>query len=200
MSSAKKSVIICLLVGVCCLPVQLSVAFDSRSNPARQAQDDRLYDQIYKVARWFDQYCSWNHRFPEVGDETADATQQLNDLVPNNPYDALDLGLTPGLDVDPNSPSYDDEESIPAAYSYSDVAAKNNRINLKLDPSLTELQIQEYQINPPLDWQAPPGTITAISNQQNLFVVWGANRRGLPLRDSASGRVIFVIGRYRLLY
>lgn len=53
---------------------------------ARQIADSELYEQMERVSRWMDQYATWNQKFPDPGDETNWARQQMNALVPNNPY------------------------------------------------------------------------------------------------------------------
>lgn len=164
-----------------------------------QAEDDmRLYEQMVKVSTWMSQYCVWNHRFPEGGDQLTDAKRQLNDLVPNIPYDTRDLQLAQGFDVDPEyaTPVQAPEES----FQPIPVAANMDRIQIQSsDLSMTDEDIQQYLTQPPQEWNAPPGTITAISNQTNAYVIWGANRKGLPLRDPDSGRVRLIIGHFSLL-
>jgi len=163
------------------------------------AEDDmRLYEQMVKVSNWIAQYCVWNHRFPEEGDQMEDAKRQLNQLVPNIPYQTGELQLAEGLDADPEyaTPVDSPEET----FQPTPVAATMDRIQIQSsDLSLTDADIQEYLKHPPEEWNAPPGTITAISNQQNVYVLWAANYKGLPLRDPDSGRVRLIIGHFSLL-
>ena len=163
-----------------------------------QMGNDRMYQQMNRVATWLNQYCVWNHRFPEQGDEMTWAKEQLNQLIPNPPYDPGALRLTPGFDADPNysSPANSPEYEMPQPGSPESL----DRIRLIFDPSLTELMVQSWRTDPPSEWQAVPGTISAISNNQNLFVIWGAGANGLPLRDPSTNRVIMIIGRYNMLY
>jgi hypothetical protein len=74
-----------------------------------------------------------------------------------------------------------------------------NRIKLTIDNSLSEIEAQQWLTQPPDDWQAPPGTISLIGNQQNMYVLWGAGRDGRPLRDPLSHRVQLIIGRFAML-
>lgn len=170
---------------------------DEERRIALDEEDDQLYSDERKVAGWLDQFCIWNHRFPEQGDQMRDAKDQLNQLVPNNPYSSGKLLVAQGLDVDPE---YTNPTASPVEFPAPDYqAATENRIHLRLDPSLTELNIRQYQTQPPLEWNGPPGSIYAISNQQSLYVVWAAGRDGLPIRDPNTHRVRLIIGRYALL-
>jgi hypothetical protein len=97
------------------------------------------------------------------------------------------------------APGYETDYEKQAYNFPSDQAANMRRIKLRIDPSLTEEEVREDETNPPDDWNAPPGTISVIGNQQNLYCVWGAGRDGRPLRDPLSGKVQIVIGRYAML-
>lgn len=171
------------------------------STPAAGAHnfgDDRLYSQMNKVASWMEQYCKLNHRAPEQGEETADALRQMNQLIPNPAYNAQSIRLTPGLDADPQ---YIQPLDAPLTVMPDDGSGITlNRVTLTFDGSLSDLEIQEWRDNPPYEWQAAPGTIAVITNNQSLFLVWGADSTGLPLRDPASHRVVMIIGRYAMLY
>ncbi len=166
---------------------------------ARTEQDNRLYNQMTKVSDWCAQYCTWNHRFPEGGEQVAFAKQQLNDLVPNIPYDSGDLQLAQGLDneaqyASPTGAPVEQPQPVP-------VAASMDRIQIQAaDLSLTNNDIQQYLTQPPQEWNAAPGTITAISNQTTTYIVWGAGRDGLPIRDPDTGKVRIIVGHFGLLY
>jgi hypothetical protein len=176
----------------------LSAHAQRQSSMVSQMDDNRMYEQMNRVATWLNQYCVWNHRFPEQGDEMTWAKEQLNQLVPNPPYDTGALRLTSGFDADPNysQPSTAPEYVMPNPGSPQNL----NRIQLIFDPSLAELTVQSWRTDPPSEWQAAPGTISCISNNQNLFVIWGASLNGLPMRDPSTNRVIMIIGRYNMLY
>lgn len=166
---------------------------------ARMQQDNRLYNQMTKVSDWFAQYCTWNHRFPEGADQVTFAKQQLNQLVPNIPYNSGSLQLAQGLDAESSYASPDTSpEDSPQPTS---VAASMDRIQIQSnDLSLTDNDIQQYRTQPPQEWVAAPGTITAISNQTTTYIVWGAGRDGLPIRDPDTGNVRIIIGHYGLLF
>ncbi len=165
---------------------------------ASEIDDQRMYEQMNRVANWLNQYCVWNHRFPEYGDEMNWAKEQINQLIPNPPYDTGAVRLSSGLDADPqyDQPSDSPQYEMPTPGSPESL----NRVQLVFDPSLTEQQVQNWRTDPPDEWQAAPGTITAISNNQNLFVLWGAGINGMPLKDPTTNRVIMIIGRYNMLY
>lgn len=170
-----------------------------------EQQDEQMFMDMRRVSNWLNQYCMWNHRFPEQGDEFREAKAQLNQLVPNNPYISNKLQLSSGLDADPqylndqSAPgSFNDYQKVPYPVP-DDQAANMHRIVLILNQSLTELDLQQDQASPPDDWTAPPGSIVCISNQRNLYAVWGAGRDGRPLKDPVSGQTELVIGRYALL-
>lgn len=166
---------------------------------ATAQQNDRLYNQMVKVSNWFAQYCTWNHRFPEGGDQTTFAKQQLNQLVPNIPYESGMLQLAQGLDAQAD---YANPVTTPIdAPQPTPVAASMDRIQVQAaDLSLTDNDIQQYLRQPPQEWNAPPGTITAISNQTTTYLIWGAGRDGLPIRDPDSGKVRIIVGHYGLLF
>ncbi len=188
-----------LLVAIFSLGLWAPTSYAQRQpSMASEMADNRLYDQMNRVATWLNQYCVWNHRFPEQGDEMAWAKEQLNQLVPNPPYDTASLRLASGLDADPNyyQPNTAPEYVMPSGGS----SVNLNRISLQFDPGLSELEIQNWRTDPPSEWQAAPGTISAISNNQNLFMIWGAGANGLPIKDPSTNRVIMIIGRYNMLY
>lgn len=199
------TVAVVLCSGVSNLMGAAAYAQSTMQQMALEQEDDRMFMDMRKVSDWMNQYCIWNHRFPEQGDEFREAKAQLNQLTPNNPYENDKLTLSQGLDADPQ---YADPNNAPTnMLDYqkatwpvpSDQAANYHRIQLQLDPSLTELALQQYQIDPPEEWTAAPGTITCIGNQQNLFCVWGAGIDGHPIRDPLSHRVQIIIGRYAML-
>ncbi len=192
---------------------------------ARQLADSELYEQMERVSRWMDQYATWNQKFPDPGDETNWARQQMNALVPNNPYSGDKLQLMAGLDAestyaDPtNSPgSYDTSPSMQGAALQestsanqvnenpddgsidTDTSADLNRVWLTYDPSLNENMAQEYLTDPPDDWTGNPGSINVVSNNQNLIVIWGAGANGKPIRFPGTTKTRLIIGRYKLLY
>jgi hypothetical protein len=170
-----------------------------------------LEGQIDKVCSWLQQYAMMTyHTFPGyVSDEMHQAQIQLTELVPNNPYNP---GTTPvvggesgsfifgssGFPYEYNangtprtgSPSMTGEWSVPAFQQVQDL----DRIRLSINQSLTRNMIDYWTTDPPDDWVAPPGTITATGNNQGLFIVWGAGRDGKPIKSSLTGRTYIAVG------
>lgn len=193
---------------------------------SRQFADSELFEQMERVSHWFDQYCVWNKKFPDPGDEMNWARAQMNQLVPNNPYAGDKLQLMAGLDADPQysdvanspnsygtSPDYQGAAAIQTPTSAnsqiedassgsidSDTDANLNRIWLTVDPSLNENMAAEYLTDPPLDWVGRPGSINVISNNQNLILIWGAGANGRPIKYPGSSKTRLILGRYKLLY
>lgn len=156
--------------------------------------DGQLFDQMRQVASWIDNWVVFNHRFPEIGDETTYALQQLNELVPNNPYRAGSAYMVSGESVDN---AYLNQEGEQATPPMADSKVDGDRVVFVRDYGLTVPEIDQYSADPPVDWRAKPGTITVITNDQYLFIVWGAGFDGKPLRDFGSKRVRFAVGNYQ---
>lgn len=165
--------------------------------------DFQLYLQMMKVNNYLYQYCLWNHRWPEPIDQENQVINQLSELIPNNPYKPDQLQESAGESTDPdyryiNQPLNEDysgraasgfsrQSSYVPDNSYEAYGSK--KIKLKFNPSLTIQQAEEWQGDPPDDWQESPGTITGISNGMNLVVVWGAGADGRPIRVPGGGKV-----------
>lgn len=156
--------------------------------------DGQMFEQMRRVANWVDNWVVFNHRFPEIGDETTYALQQLNELVPNNPYIAGSAYMVAGETVDNAYLSQQGEQQPPPM---ADSKIDDDRIVFVRDFGLTVPEIDQYSVDPPVDWRAKPGTITVITNDQYLFIIWGAGADGKPLRDFGSKRVRFAVGNYQ---
>jgi len=199
LSKLKSSIpVLIVLVALVTQPLSSDAQMTARQM-ARAQEDNRLFNQMTKVSDWFAQYCTWNHRFPEGPDQVTFAKQQLNQLVPNIPYDSGSLQLASGLDAEAD---YANPETSPEdSPQPTQVAATMDRIQVHSnDLSLTNNDIQQYKTQPPPEWVAAPGTITAISNQTTTYIVWGAGRDGLPIRDPDTGNVRIIVGHYGLLF
>jgi hypothetical protein len=156
--------------------------------------DGQLFDQMRRVASWVDNWVVMNHRFPEIGDETTYALQQLNELVPNNPYQSGSVYMVAGESVD-NAYLTQEGEPIPPPMTGS--KEDDDHVVFVRDFGLTVPEVNQFSVDPPVDWRAKPGTITVITNDQYLFIVWGAGYDGKPLRDFGSKRVRFAVGNYQ---
>lgn len=175
------------------------------STLAQSEQDLTMYQQMSQVVNWLNQYCVWNHRWPEPVDETNQAVNQLCELVPNNPYKWKSrVQESEGQSTDPDYLYYNQPMNQPTDGSTgfegdspdpgtSFEALGKKRIKLVLDASLTVAEVKEWETDPPQEWREAPGTITGISNAQNLIVVWGSGADGKPLRVPGSRKTrIFI--------
>jgi len=178
-----------------------------RESPRLQEADAMLTKQIREVSSWMENYCSSNVAFPDYGDEMKWVVSQLTELVPYNPYDPdsinqAESGVPIAVPLDGSSPggeilSYDEQTN-------ESIAQQDDRIRIQVDQSMTPEQARQYQINPPDDWEAPPGAITIVSTNQgrnqnspfDFFLVWGAGYDGKPVRDPFTKRVVLVEGRW----
>lgn len=172
---------------------------------AQSEQDLTMYQQMSQVINWLNQYCVWNHHWPEPIEETNQAVNQLCELVPNNPYKwKSKVQEAQGQSTDPdylylNQPMNQptdastgfEGDSMDPGTSFE--ALGNKRIKLVFNPSLTVAEVKSWETDPPQEWEDEPGTITGISNSQNLIVVWGAGADGKPLKVPGSRKTrIFV--------
>jgi hypothetical protein len=93
--------------------------------------------------------------------------------------------------------AYLNAEGEQATPPMADSKIDSDRIVFVRDFGLTVLEVDQYSADPPVDWRAKPGTITVITNDQYLFIIWGAGADGKPLRDFGSKRVRFAVGNYQ---
>lgn len=169
-------------------------------NLAISQSDSQLYEQMVRIAAWISQYCIWNRHWPEPGDQENDAVRQLNELCPNNPYQAGKVQQTEGFSTDPIYQYYSsptnvvtgassgfDGDSIEPTTTFG--ALGDKRIRMAFDPSLTAMQAKQWEEDPPDEWEAAPGTITAISNGTDLVVIWGSGYDGKPIRVPGQKRI-----------
>ncbi len=177
-----------------------------------QQYDFMLFSQMQQVANYMSQYCIYNKRWPEPGDQTEYVVKQLNELVPNNPYKPNQLQESQYFSTD-TSYHYDDptkDDFIPGAATGAGIGAPDNtmpdtqlgtsadlRVKLEFNPSLSAQMVRDWQAEAPLEWQTSPGTITAISNSEDLFVIWGAGANGKPIK-SPDGTTKFYIGHVNM--
>lgn len=189
------------------------VAEQAMAEKLQYAQlDGQLRQQMDRVSSWLTEFGTRNQgRFPGV--ETGDAgglkrqaTVQLTELVGNNPYGDQPLagaragelnGLGPGLSYFYNANGSPVTGSPIASDEWtSEITAEQaGRINLQMDYSLTQGQIESYQNDPPDSWEAAPGTITAVGNGQGFFMVWAAGHDGKPITDSPASKRPYIIAQ-----
>jgi hypothetical protein len=171
--------------------------------------DTELYEQMVRIAAWISQYCIWNRHWPDPGDQANDAVRQLNELCPNNPYQSGKLQSSEGFSTDPIYQYYSaptnvasgassgfDNDSLEPTTTFG--ALGDKRIRLAFDPSLTAIQAQEWEDDPPDEWEAPPGTITAICNGTDLVAIWAASVDGKPIRVPGQKKVRIFVANVKL--
>jgi len=171
--------------------------------------DSELYEQMVRIAAWVSQYCIWNRHWPDPGDQENDSVRQLNELCPNNPYQPGKLQQAEGFSTDPIYQYYSgstnvvngassgfEGDSIEPTTTYG--ALGDKRIRLAFDPSLTAEQAREWEDDPPDEWEAPPGTITAVCNGTDLVVIWGAGIDKHPIRISGSKKIRLFVASVKL--
>ncbi|HEY9868894.1 MAG TPA: hypothetical protein V6D08_06990 [Candidatus Obscuribacterales bacterium] len=148
--------------------------------------DRQLHGQIRSVARWLENYCTMNYKFPRDLDDVRYAKSQLVEVAPHNPFIGGDEEAGASVETIPNVGTAGAQLS----------PADDQRIQLQIDYGLSNYMLKEWTAHPPDGWEAPPGTITAVSNDRNMFVVWGAGADGRPIRDDITGQPVLVVGRW----
>ena len=171
-----------------------------------QQADFQLYLQMQKVSNYLSQWATWNHRMPSYVEQMNQVTNQLCELVPNNPYKAGQIQESSGRSTDPDyrylnhplnqfyngeaSDGFDASSFVP---NNSYEAYGHKKVHLEFNPSLTAETVREWEQSPPLAWRGSPGDITAITNDSDLIVVWGAGVDGKPIHVPGSKKIrIFV--------
>jgi hypothetical protein len=148
--------------------------------------DRQLHGQLRSVARWLENYCTMNYKFPRDLDDVRYAKSQLVEVAPHNPFTGGDEEASGSVETIGNVGTAGAQLS----------PADDQRIQLQIDYSLSNYMLKEWTAHPPDGWEAPPGTITALSNDRNMFVVWGAGADGRPIRDDITGQPVLVVGRW----
>lgn len=153
--------------------------------------DNQLFQQMRQVGNWINDWISMNHRFAEVGDESHFAARQLDALLVNNPYDHSSVSAQAGID----KYAIDDEVQENPQPGVPNVLAPH-RVKFVRDFGLSTAQIEVWSEEPPVEWREAPGVITMMTNDQNLFCIWGAGADGRPIRDYYSHRTRLCVGDY----
>lgn len=181
------SAFLCLLAQACTTG---SAAAQTASPAAgyyhHSAAEAKLNREIHAVGSWLQNYCQMNYKFPVQPNDVRYAKSQLIDVAPVNPF-------TEDYDDISNSTSVPGAGTADARISPQD----EQRFQLSVDYGLSNYMLGEWAHHTPDYWQAEPGTITAISNDKNMFVVWGAGADGRPIRDDITGHAVLVVGRWR---
>lgn len=143
--------------------------------------DEEMRRQMRETARFLLRYGIRNGgRFPGYSNDEMYAVQtQLATLFPNNPF-----GYAKNV--------------WGQTWSEQPASQELDRIRLSMDLSLTPPVVDTWSSNPPDNWQAPAGTISAIGNSDGLFVVWGAGRNGKPIKNPSNGKAFIISGNTNL--
>lgn len=180
-------------------PTEASVA-----RQITQSQVDMEFmRQIQQCSHWLQLYGVRNQgRFPGLQNDEGYAAQvQLEELVPNNPYNyGYTQTMQPGVAAWHNQngsnqtggPIWGDE------WTEHLQAQTDNRVQLSMDFSLTPQIINDWAKDPPGQFFSQgggPGTINCIGNGQGLFCVWGVGADGKPFRNPMNGLVYIAAGQ-----
>lgn len=133
-----------------------------------QDADDRMYENMEALADWFLYNKETYGRFPEIGADEEKADQFCKRFLKNNPYSATG-SLT---------------------------KAEQNRqckVRFQTDGLLGRRLIEALSTSPPPSWTAEPGTITVVTNTENIILVWAAGADHRPLMDAKTGKARFVV-------
>jgi len=155
--------------------------------PAGSRRSGELLAQMKRIASYMEQYSVQNNSFYDQEMIKA-AIVQLNQLVPNNPYSHNYMTAPDDELTDQNEPMDNGGQNL----------TLQNRVSLIVDESLSDLQAEEYRSNPPDEWNGPPGAITVITNNRNMFIVFGDGLDGHPIKDPDTGRYAVLFGHYHL--
>jgi len=175
-----------------------------QQDTATLAGNRALERQMQLVASWLNDYTTRNQRWPMASNDVRWCTAQLVQLVPMNPYasvlssveQASFPGPASGMSLSPQAMN----QMLPWDEDKAENAAINSgKIQWAQDIGVNKTNLRDYLKNPPDSWQANPGTITIVSNLHDMFLVWGADKDGRPLRDSLTGTPIYVVGNFTWL-
>lgn len=157
----------------------------------------QVRNQMRTVANFLQDFCQMNYRFPNPGDERDWAQAKLTMKCPENPFkpDSTDYAQDDMLFAGMDHFASTGMQGSVDLQTAEQIAQAKDKIHFA-DDSFGPDQIQEYAKNPPPNWVANPGTITAVSNDNNMFVVWGAGYDGKPIRDPMTGRVFMIQGMW----
>ena len=133
-----------------------------------QEADDKMFDNMQVIAEWFAYQKETHGRFPEVGVDQEKAEQFYRRYLRNNPYSATSVQTRA-------------EAGRPCV------------VRFECNPLMSRKMIEAWELAPPQTWRAEPGTITVITNSENLVAVWAAGADRTPLMDARTHKVRFAI-------
>lgn len=132
----------------------------------RLEADNKLRGNMQIVADFLFQFRKANGHLPEAGTEEEFCIARIQKLIKANPYSATGI------------------------QSISDLKPSN--IKIVHNCALNDSYRRQWEAQPPADWKAEPGSITAIVSEDNYVLVWGAGADHSPIRDD-KGRARFCL-------
>lgn len=133
-----------------------------------QEADDKMFDNMQVIAEWFAYQKETHGRFPEAGIDQEKTEQFYRRYLRNNPYSAT-------------------------AVQTRAEAGRSCVVRFESNPLMSRKTIEAWELAPPPTWRAEPGTITVITNTENLVAVWAAGADRTPLMDARTHKVRFAI-------
>ncbi|MBY0545762.1 MAG: hypothetical protein K2W95_00585 [Candidatus Obscuribacterales bacterium] len=170
----KTAVLLAMLMpvnGALSAPTQHAFHFTEAYKLAiklNQEADDKMFDNMQLISDWFAYHKDTYGRFPEAGTDQEKAEQFCRRYLRNNPYSATGV----------------------------QTRAETGRacvVRFECNPLMTRKLIEAWELAPPPGWRAEPGTITVITNSENLVAVWAAGADRKPLIDARNGKVRFSV-------
>lgn len=171
---SKTAVLLAMLMpvnGALSAPTQHAFHFTEAYKLAiklNQEADDKMYDNMQVLSGWFAFQKETYGRFPEPDVDREKAEQFYRRNLRNNPYSAT-------------------------AVQTSSEAGRTCVVRFECNPFMTRKMIEAWELAPPPTWRAEPGTITVITNSENLVAVWASGASRTPLIDPRTGKVRFSV-------
>lgn len=128
--------------------------------------DSELYGDMTSVADWVENLMREDGSHAET---SANGTEKISDFRINAPPNPYKLNLA-NSDVNPK---------VTVHFSHQ--------------AGLTDFQVRQYMKKPPESWKQSPGTVTVISNGENMFLIWGAGADGRPIMNYKTGETRVVV-------
>ena len=133
-----------------------------------QDADNDLFENMEMIAEWFAMHKEQHGHFPEIGADQEKADQFFKRVLKRNPFSATSV-----------KSKQEAERHCIVRYECG------SQLNTKL--------IQQWETSPPSLWKAEPGTITVMTNSENLLLIWAAGADHLPLVDPRNRKTRFLV-------
>ncbi len=123
-----------------------------------------MYENMQVLSDWFAFQKETSGRFPEPYIDQEKAEQFYRRNLRSNPYSAT-------------------------AVQTRAEAGRTCVVRFECNTFMTRKVIEAWEIAPPPTWRAEPGTITVITDSENLVAVWAAGANRTPMIDPRTGKV-----------